>query len=61
MVQILNMVILWFKALGKEKNYDRRKQWGLRLCMKMFWAILAYCYANSAFLMKSHTSIIHKE
>ena len=55
------MVILLFKALGKEKNYDRSKQWGLRLCMKMFWAILAYCYAKSAFLMKSHTSIIHKE
>ena len=55
------MVILWFKALGKEKNYDRNKQWGLRLCMKMFWAILAYCHAKSAFLMKSHTSIIHKE
>ena len=55
------MVILWFKTLGKEKNYDRGKQWGLRLCMKMFWAILAYCYAKSAFLLISTTFNSHKE
>ena len=33
----------------------------LRLFMKIFWAILADCYPQSAFLMKSTTIIRHKK